>query len=92
MKVEEEAVSFLRTQTKLVERLKQENERKDRTIEKLKLQLSERQRGRAELQELYGELRGLEDKLRHREELQAKREGELTARIEHLKVGETECA
>jgi hypothetical protein len=85
LRVEEEAVSFLKTQTKLVERLKVENEKKDKMIERLCQQLAERDRGRSELQELYGELRGLEDKLRLREEQQAKREGELAARIDHLK-------
>lgn len=83
---EEEAIKFLHTQTKLVERLKKELREQNVEIERLKGRLGKQDQERAEVAALYDELRELEQRYRRREEEQARKEGESAAHQEHFEA------
>eukprot|EP00388_Colpodella_angusta_P013967 GDKJ01034955.1.p1 GENE.GDKJ01034955.1~~GDKJ01034955.1.p1 ORF type:complete len:672 (-),score=162.00 GDKJ01034955.1:151-2166(-) len=83
---EEEAIKFLQTQTKLVERLKRELREQNLENERLRGRIGKQEQERAEVAALYDELRELESRYRKREEEQARREGESAARQEHFEA------
>uniref|UniRef100_A0A0G4HC43 Uncharacterized protein n=1 Tax=Chromera velia CCMP2878 TaxID=1169474 RepID=A0A0G4HC43_9ALVE len=84
LRVEEEAIQFLKAQTELVDRLKAENEKNQTLIASLYKQLEQQRARNTELADLQQELRWLEERAKQQEDQRAEKEGRNAAKIEHL--------
>eukprot|EP00743_Colponemidia_sp_Colp-15_P004082 GILK01004405.1.p1 GENE.GILK01004405.1~~GILK01004405.1.p1 ORF type:complete len:569 (+),score=138.96 GILK01004405.1:39-1709(+) len=89
LRQEQESLELIKSQKKVLDQLRADNEKKDGIIVGLKNQVADLSRYKEEFSGLYTQLQMLEQKVRSRDADQIKREGEMSARLQHYESEES---